>query len=81
MIKITLSLFAVMALTLAAPLASAHCGTCDKGDKKHEHKEGEKCCGTEGKCCKAKKEGEKKACAEGCEKECCTKKEEKKDSA
>lgn len=49
-----------MALTLTAPIASAHCGTCGTGDKKHEHKEGDKCCGKDGKCCKEKKDGDKK---------------------
>ncbi|MEM1158889.1 MAG: hypothetical protein AAF649_07100 [Verrucomicrobiota bacterium] len=59
--KLTLSLCAVMALTLTAPLASAHCG-CEKDKAKKEEKTEEKkaCCGTEG-CCKEKKEEKKEA--------------------
>ncbi len=60
-IKITLSLCAVMALTLAAPMASAHCGTCGVGEK-HEKKEGEK------ECCKDKEKKKDKKDTEKSEK-------------
>lgn len=53
MLKLTLSLFAVAALTLSAPLASAHCGACE--GKTEDKKEKKECCGTEG-CCKGKEE-------------------------
>ncbi|MEM6884620.1 MAG: hypothetical protein AAF571_06260 [Verrucomicrobiota bacterium] len=62
MIKITLSLCAVMALTLTAPMASAHCGNCAADKPKKEEKTDEKkkkCCGEDG-CCKKKEKAEKK---------------------
>ncbi|MEM6822615.1 MAG: hypothetical protein AAF558_11825 [Verrucomicrobiota bacterium] len=66
-LKLVLSLTALFVITLAAPFAHAGCEKCEAGksDHKHEHKEAEKkegakCCGTEGKCCKTDEKKEEK---------------------
>ncbi|MEM6883753.1 MAG: hypothetical protein AAF571_01885 [Verrucomicrobiota bacterium] len=60
LLHISLSLFAVMALVLTAPVASAHCGSCeekcDKESKEKCDKEGKEKCDKEGKE-KCEKEG------------------------
>jgi len=66
LLNISLSLFAVMALILSAPMASAHCGSCEKDGAKTEEcdKEGKEKCEKEGKE-KCDKEGEEKCEKEG----------------
>jgi hypothetical protein len=55
-IKLTLSLFAIMALTLSTPLYASNCGSCEDG-KKTEKKD----CGDKKDCSKDKKDcGDKK---------------------